>query len=146
MATVLVVDDTLFMCLTLKNLLEKGGFQVVGTARDGREAVEKYRELGPDYVTMDLVMPGKNGLEAIKEIMELDPGARIVVLSTMDQPGIVRMAIDAGARDYLMKPFQVWKITKSLQNIEAKKKIAIFNENKFQKNIQELVLRKIGNL
>lgn len=106
MASVLVVDDAAFMRMMLKEILEKNGLEVVGEATNGDEAVNKYKELCPDLVTMDITMPEKNGIEALKEIIAIDPNAKVLMCSAMGQQALVLDAIQAGAKDFIVKPFQ----------------------------------------
>ncbi|MFW5986274.1 MAG: response regulator [Halanaerobiales bacterium] len=106
MASVLVVDDAAFMRLNLKNILQKGGLEVVGEAENGKEAVTKYKELEPDIVTMDITMPDVDGIEAVKDIMNLDGEANIIMCSAMGQQEMVVKAIEAGAKDFIVKPFK----------------------------------------
>lgn len=103
--TVLIVDDVAFVRKALTEILREAGFQVVGEASDGREAIEKYRELRPAIVTMDVVMPNLGGIDATKEIMKLDKSAIVVMISAMDQIHLVMEAINVGAKDYIQKPF-----------------------------------------
>jgi len=114
---VLITDDTAFMRMTLRNILEKNGYQVVGEAEDGQDAVDKYRELRPELVTMDITMPRMDGITAIKKIMEFDPQAKIVVCSAMGQKALVIDALNAGARDFIVKPFQAERIVNALQKV-----------------------------
>lgn len=102
---VLVVDDSKFMRNIIINILNKNNIEVVGEASDGIEAVVKYEALKPDVVTMDLTMEGMNGLDAVKEIIKIDSKAHIIVCSAMGQQAIVKEAIDAGARGFVVKPF-----------------------------------------
>ncbi|MBS1961891.1 MAG: response regulator [Bdellovibrionales bacterium] len=102
---VLIVDDIAFVRKTLAEILREGGYQVVGEASDGREAVEKWTELRPDVVTMDVVMPNLSGIDATKEILKRDKQAIVVMISAMDQIHLVMEAINAGAKDYIQKPF-----------------------------------------
>ncbi len=106
MPRVLITDDTLFMRATLKRILEGAGFQVAGEASDGEEAIELYRSLRHDVVTMDITMPRVDGLQAIRAIRKEDPNARIVVCSAMGQKPLVVEAIRSGAKDFIVKPFQ----------------------------------------
>lgn len=103
--TVLIVDDIAFVRKTLAEILREAGYQVVGEATDGREAVEKWTELRPDVVTMDVVMPNLSGIDATKEILKRDKQAIVVMISAMDQIHLVMEAINAGAKDYIQKPF-----------------------------------------
>lgn len=106
MKRVLVVDDAAFMRVSIKNMLTKHGFEVVGEAENGNVAVQKYAELQPDIVTMDITMPEKDGLQALKEILAANPGANIVMVSAMGQESMVREAIIAGAKGFIVKPFK----------------------------------------
>jgi len=114
---VLITDDTAFMRMTLKNILEKNGYQVVGEAEDGQVAVDKYMELRPDLVTMDITMPRMDGITAIKKIIEADPSAKIVVCSAMGQKALVIEALNAGAKDFIVKPFQAERIIDAVQKV-----------------------------
>lgn len=114
---VLIVDDAAFMRMLLKDIITKAGYEVVGEASNGAEAVEKYRELKPDIVTMDITMPEMNGIEAIKKIREFAPDAKIIVCSVMGQQAMVVEAIQAGAKDFIVKPFQHSRVVEALQKI-----------------------------
>ena len=103
--TVLIVDDVAFVRKTLAEILREAGYSVVGEAADGKEAIEKWRELRPDVVTMDVVMPNLSGIDATKEIMKTDRNAVVVMISAMDQIHLVMEAINVGAKDYIQKPF-----------------------------------------
>lgn len=102
---ILVVDDVPFVRRTLTELLEKLGYRVVAEAIDGNDAVAKFKQLRPDLVTMDVVMPNKSGIEALKEIMQIESSAVVVMVSAMDQMNLVIEAIASGAKDYVQKPF-----------------------------------------
>lgn len=115
--TVLVVDDTAFMRMTLKNMLEKNGYTVVGEGEDGAKGVELYKELKPALVTMDITMPNMDGITAIREIMNFDPGATVIVVSAMGQKGLVIDALNAGAKDFVVKPFQPDRIAEALAKV-----------------------------
>ena len=117
MATVLVVDDAAFMRMMLKDILTKGGYDVVGEAADGNEAVAKYNELKPDLVTLDITMPNKDGLEALKEIRANDPNATCIMCSAMGQQAMVIDAIQAGAKDFVVKPFQPDRVLESIHKV-----------------------------
>jgi two-component system chemotaxis response regulator CheY len=106
MARVLVVDDAAFMRKMLGDALANGGHEVVGEAGDGVEAVDRFRDLKPDVTTLDITMPEKDGLTALKEILTVDPGARVVMCSALGQESKVLEAIKAGAKDFVVKPFQ----------------------------------------
>lgn len=101
---VLVVDDAIFMRNIIKDIFASGGFDVVGEASNGLEAIERYKELKPDLVTMDLVMPFKNGIEATREILKGDVKAVVVMCSALGQESMVMEAIEAGALDFIVKP------------------------------------------
>jgi two-component system chemotaxis response regulator CheY len=103
---VLIVDDAVFMRNMIRDIFTGGGFQVVGEAANGLEAVEKYRELRPDLTTMDIVMPFKSGIEATREIVKVDPGAVVIMCSALGQEALVMEAIEAGASDFIVKPFK----------------------------------------
>ena len=101
---VLVVDDAIFMRNIIKDIFASGGFDVVGEAANGLEAIEKYKELKPDLTTMDLVMPFKNGIEATREILKNNAKAVVVMCSALGQEAMVMEAIEAGAVDFIVKP------------------------------------------
>jgi len=105
MKTVLVVDDSSLMRRLIKNIIIKNGYQVVGEAVNGKLGVEKYMELRPDIVTLDMVMDEMNGLEALKLIIEENPKANVIMVSSMGQDIIIREAILSGAKNFLLKPF-----------------------------------------
>lgn len=102
----LIVDDSMVMRAMIRDILTKGGFNVVGQAKNGKEAVEQYAKLTPDLVTMDIIMPGEHGTDVVKKIVELDSDARIVVVSGLSQKSLVLQALENGARDFLVKPFE----------------------------------------
>jgi two-component system chemotaxis response regulator CheY len=106
MNRILVVDDAVFMRISLKQILEAKGYEVVGEAENGMEALKLYEQLRPDLVTMDITMPGINGVETIRKLIELDSKAKIVVCSAMGHKQMVLEAINAGAKDFVVKPFQ----------------------------------------
>jgi two-component system, chemotaxis family, chemotaxis protein CheY len=116
MPKVLVVDDAAFMRVTLRNVLSPAGF-VVEEATNGAEAVTRYSEVSPDVVTMDITMPEKDGIEATKEIMALDPNARVVMVSALGQEKMVKDAILAGAKDFIVKPFQPDRVLSALNRV-----------------------------
>jgi len=119
MATrVLIVDDAAFMRMMLKDILVKNGFEIAGEAENGAQAVERYQEVRPDVTTMDITMPEMDGISAVKQIKALDPGAKVVMCSAMGQQAMVIEAIQAGAKDFIVKPFQPDRV------IEALKKVA----------------------
>ena len=106
MPSVLIADDAAFMRMMIKNILTEAGYDIVGEAENGAVAVAKYRELSPDLTTMDITMPEMDGLAALKEIRGADPSARVVMCSAMGQQSMVIESIQAGARDFIVKPFQ----------------------------------------
>ncbi|RLG71596.1 MAG: hypothetical protein DRO11_04145 [Methanobacteriota archaeon] len=114
---VLIVDDTAFMRKVLKDILEKEGFSVVGEAENAKEAIEKYFELKPDVVTMDIILPGIGGLEATKMIVERDPDAKIIMVTALEQHPLVVDAIRAGAKDYIVKPFKPDQIVATIKRV-----------------------------
>jgi two-component system chemotaxis response regulator CheY len=120
-STVLVVDDSAFMRNLLKQLLD-GEHEVVGEAENGVEAVEMYRELEPDVVTMDVVMPIRNGIEATTEIKELDPGSSVIMCTSVGQEEKMREAVEAGADGYITKPFQKPNVLQAIDDV-AKAKV-----------------------
>ena len=114
---VLVVDDVVFMRMMIKDILRKGGYEVVGEAEDGAKAIEKYRELKPDLVTMDITMPDMDGITAVKEIRKIDPNALIIMCSAMGQQAMVIDAIQAGAKDFVVKPFQPDRVLEAIRKV-----------------------------
>ena len=111
---VLIVDDAMFMRMKLKDLLEKNDFQVVAEAQNGIEAIEKYKSEKPDLVTMDITMPEMDGVEALKQIKAFDSDAKVVMCSAMGQQAMVMEAIQAGAADFIVKPFESERVIQSL--------------------------------
>lgn len=106
MKRVLVADDAAFMRLTIKNMLSKNGFEVVGEAENGAQAVQKVGELQPDIVTLDITMPEMTGIEALKEIMKSYPSTNVVMVSALGQEGMVKEAVMLGAKGFVVKPFK----------------------------------------
>lgn len=117
MKKVLIVDDTLFMRLSLKSILESNGFEVIGVAENGIEAIDKYKILSPDIVTMDITMLEMDGVQALNEIKRIDSNAKVVMISAMGQESIVRTAIMNGAKGFIVKPFKEESVIQSLSNI-----------------------------
>ncbi|MBS4024774.1 MAG: response regulator [Clostridia bacterium] len=103
---ILIVDDAAFMRMMIKDILSKNGFEVAGEAENGQIAVEKYGEILPDLVTMDITMPEMDGISAVKNIKKNHPDAKIIMCSAMGQQAMVIDAIQAGAKDFIVKPFQ----------------------------------------
>ena len=116
---VLIVDDAVVMRMMIKGILNKNGYEVVGEAQNGLEAVEKYRALVPDLVTMDMVMPEMDGIAAVKQIVADHPDARIIMCTSMGQQALVVEAIQAGAKSFITKPFQPPKILETIQKVLA---------------------------
>jgi two-component system chemotaxis response regulator CheY len=112
---ILIVDDAAFMRMMIKDILTKNNFEVVGEAADGAQAVEKYMELKPDLVTMDITMPEMDGIAALKSIKEKDPSATVIMCSAMGQQAMVIDAIQAGAKDFIVKPFQADRVVEAIQ-------------------------------
>ncbi len=106
MKTVLIVDDAAFMRVTIKNMLEKNGYSVIGEAENGKVAVVKFNELKPDIVTVDITMPEMDGLTALKAIMQINGDAKIVMMTAMGQQGMVKEAVMSGAKGFIVKPFK----------------------------------------
>ncbi len=106
MSKVMIVDDAAFMRITIKNMLKKSPHEVVGEAENGRVAVERYKALRPDIITMDITMPEMDGLTALKEIMSINPSANVIMVSAMGQEAMVREAIMNGAKGFIVKPFK----------------------------------------
>jgi two-component system chemotaxis response regulator CheY len=114
MARVLVVDDAAFMRKMVTDALTKGGHEVVGEAGNGVEALTQYRELKPDLLTLDITMPEKDGLATLKELMELDPAAKVVMCSALGQESKVLESIKLGAKDFVVKPFQADRVIEAV--------------------------------
>lgn len=117
MAKILIVDDAAFMRMMIKNILIKEGYDVVGEAENGAQAIEKYKELNPDLVTMDITMPEMDGISAVKEIMKINKGAKVVMCSAMGQQAMVIDAIQAGAKDFIVKPFQPDRVIEAISKV-----------------------------
>jgi len=113
-ANVMIVDDAAFMRMMVKDILSKNGFNVVGEAENGAVAVEKYMELSPDLVIMDITMPEMDGLQAVREIKKRDAQARIIMCSAMGQQAMVIDAIQSGAKDFIVKPFQADRVVEAV--------------------------------
>ena len=114
MARVLVVDDAAFMRKVVGDALTKGGHEIVGEAGNGVEAVARFQELKPDLTTLDITMPEKDGLSALKEIIAIDPGARVIMCSALGQESKVLESIKLGARDFVVKPFQADRVNEAV--------------------------------
>ncbi len=114
---ILIVDDAAFMRMMLKDILHKNGYEVAGEAENGARAVEKYRELSPDLVVMDITMPEVDGITAVKEIKKIDRDAKIIMCSAMGQQAYVIESIQAGARDFVVKPFQPDRVVEAVRKV-----------------------------
>lgn len=117
---ILIVDDAAFMRMMIKNIVSKNGYEVVGEAENGQVAVELYKQQKPDLVTMDITMPEMNGIEGVKAIRGIDPGANIIMCSAMGQQAMVMEAIQAGAKDFIVKPFQQDRILQAIERVLAR--------------------------
>lgn len=114
---ILLVDDAAFMRMMIKDILTKNGYDVLGEAENGAKAVEKFKELNPDLVIMDITMPEVDGIQAVKEIKGMDPNAKIIMCSAMGQQSMVIEAIQSGAKDFIVKPFQADRILEAVKKI-----------------------------
>jgi two-component system, chemotaxis family, chemotaxis protein CheY len=119
MSTVLIADDAAFMRMMIKNILTGAGYDIVGEAENGAVAVAKYQELKPDLTTMDITMPEMDGVAALRRIREADPAARVVMCSAMGQQTMVIESIQAGARDFIVKPFQPERVLEAVKKALA---------------------------
>ncbi|MEW6447630.1 MAG: response regulator [Bacillota bacterium] len=117
---VLIVDDAAFMRMMIKNIITKNGYEVVGEAENGAVAVELYKQLKPDLVTMDITMPEMDGIASVRAIRAVDPRANIIMVSAMGQQAMVMEAIQAGAKDFIVKPFQQERILQAMERVLAR--------------------------
>lgn len=116
---ILITDDAMFMRVTLRNILTSNGFEVVGEASNGAESVRLYEQFKPDVVTMDITMPEMDGIQALKAIRASDPHANVIMCTAMGQKSMVVEAIQSGARDFIVKPFQPDQVVEALRKIAA---------------------------
>ena len=114
---ILVCDDAAFMRMMIKDILTKNGYNVVGEAENGAKAFEKYNELKPDLVLMDITMPEVDGIAALKNIKGADPGAKVIMCSAMGQQAMVIEAIQSGAKDFIVKPFQAERVLEAVKKV-----------------------------
>ena len=114
---ILICDDAAFMRMMIKDILTKNGYNVAGEAENGLRGVQKYKEVNPDLVLMDITMPEMDGIQALREIKKVDPNASVIMCSAMGQQAMVIESIQAGAKDFIVKPFQADRV------IEAVKKV-----------------------
>ncbi|MDI3540529.1 Chemotaxis protein CheY [Koleobacter methoxysyntrophicus] len=112
---ILIVDDAAFMRMMIKDILTKNGYKVAGEAEDGKKAIDKYNELKPDLVIMDITMPEMDGIQAVREIKKIDSNANIIMCSAMGQQAMVIDAIQAGAKDFVVKPFQPERVLEAVK-------------------------------
>jgi len=116
---VLIVDDALFMRNMLRDIFNKAGHEVIGEAANGVEALEKYQELRPDLVTMDIVMPRRSGIEALQDIVAGDPRAVVIMVSALGQESLVLEAVQAGAKDFIVKPFKEDRVLEVVRRVSG---------------------------
>ena len=114
---ILICDDAAFMRMMIKDILTKNGYNVAGEAENGAKAVEKYAELKPDLVLMDITMPEMDGIEALKKIKASDPSASVIMCSAMGQQAMVIESIQSGANDFIVKPFQADRVIEAVQKV-----------------------------
>ena len=114
---ILICDDAAFMRMMIKDILTKNGYNIAGEAENGAKAVEKYAELKPDLVLMDITMPEMDGIEALKKIKASDPGASVIMCSAMGQQAMVIESIQSGAKDFIVKPFQADRVVEAVQKV-----------------------------
>ena len=114
---ILICDDAAFMRMMIKDILTKNGYNIAGEAENGAKAVEKYAELKPDLVLMDITMPEMDGIEALKKIKASDPGASVIMCSAMGQQAMVIESIQAGAKDFIVKPFQADRVLEAVKKV-----------------------------
>lgn len=114
---ILIVDDAAFMRMMIKDILTKNGFEVVGEAENGAKAIERFKELNPELVIMDITMPEVDGIQAVKEIKTVNSAAKIVMCSAMGQQAMVIEAIQAGAKDFIVKPFQADRVLEAVKKV-----------------------------
>ncbi len=114
---ILICDDAAFMRMMIKDILSKNGYNVVGEAENGVKAIEKYSELKPDLVLMDITMPELDGIGALKKIKENDAAAKVIMCSAMGQQAMVIESIQAGAKDFIVKPFQADRVLEAVKKV-----------------------------
>ena len=114
---ILICDDAAFMRMMIKDILTKNGYNIAGEAENGAKAVEKYNELKPDFVLMDITMPEMDGIQALKKIKETDPNASVIMCSAMGQQAMVIESIQSGAKDFIVKPFQADRVLEAVQKV-----------------------------
>ncbi|OCS82976.1 response regulator [Caryophanon tenue] len=117
MPKVLVVDDALFMRVALSDMLTKWGYEIVGQASNGKEAIEKYKQYQPDIVTMDVTMPIMNGVDALEQIVQQDPHAKVVMVTALGQHKLMKRALQSGAKEFITKPFEPSRLKEVLDQV-----------------------------
>ena len=117
MARIMIVDDAAFMRITIKNMLKRSSHEAVGEAENGIVAIERFKELRPDIVTMDITMPEMDGITALREIVKIDPNANVIMVSAMGQEAMVRESILSGAKGFIVKPFKEEGIISALDKL-----------------------------
>lgn len=117
MANILIADDALFMRASIKKIVEDAGHTVIGEAASGEEAISKFAELKPDVLILDITMPGMNGIDALKGIMAVDAAARIIICSALGQPAVIANAIESGAKEFIVKPFESAHLLAAIEKI-----------------------------
>ena len=117
MSNILICDDAAFMRMMIKDILTKNGYEIAGEAENGQKAVEKYNETKPDLVLMDITMPEMDGIQALKKIKETDPNACVIMCSAMGQQAMVIEAIQSGAKDFIVKPFQAERVLEAVKKV-----------------------------
>ena len=114
---ILIVDDAAFMRMMIREILSKNGYEIVGEAENGARAIEKYKELIPDLVIMDITMPEVSGIQAVKEIKKINIDSKIIMCSAMGQQAMVIESIQAGAKDFIVKPFQAERVVEAVKKV-----------------------------
>jgi len=117
MAKILIVDDAAFMRMMIKDILTKNGYEIAAEAENGQKAIEKYSEARPDLVLMDITMPEMDGIQALKKIKEIDKTANVIMCSAMGQQAMVIEAIQSGAKDFIVKPFQAERVLEAVKKV-----------------------------
>ena len=114
---IVIVDDLAFIKMVLRDIVEKGGFRVIGEASNGEEAVQVYQDKRPDIVLMDITMPKMDGITALKKILKIDPHAKVIMCSALGQQRLIIQAIQTGAKDFIVKPFKPERVLKSIKKV-----------------------------
>lgn len=117
MSKILIVDDSMFMRSILKNILEKEKYQIIGEANNGNECIEKYKELKPDLITIDMIMPEMNGIDTVRKLMQINSKIKVIMVSAMGQQVLIEEALKAGAKNFIIKPFQPEKVIETIKQV-----------------------------